>query len=428
MSGWLPTPALLRSCAIALAALLIAVLTGKPDLVVLAAPFVALVAGGLWRPPREAPQAISRLHPGILREGEATTLETTVVTADSDSVAVLVLPAPYVGIRPGQRAAIVVADGPTVIGTDLQGRRWGRHEVGGGQVAVTSRWAGFRWGPTVLPTMRLTVLPQAASFDSTAEAPHPIGLVGANRSLHNGDGREFSGIREFTMGDRLRRIHWRTSLRTGTLHVVTTTAEQDSAVVLLVDAMVDLGDSGGIDGEPSSLDTTMRAAGALAEHHLRVGDRVGLRVLAHSSTLLAPRAGMQQHVRILESLARVEPGRPDHLDVSRTQTGLGAGTVVLVLSSLLSEEIVAALVRLSRRGLPVVAVDTAPAGLAEQWRANPLSSDALAWRIRMLERDARLHAIRAAGTPVVRWRGSGTLDEVLLRLSRRARQPRVAIR
>jgi uncharacterized protein (DUF58 family) len=302
------------------------------------------------------------------------------------------------------------------------------HEVGGGQVATTSRWSAFRWGPRLVPTSRLLVLPQATPFDSAAQAPHPVGLVGANRSRHDGDGREFSGIREFAVGDRLRRIHWRTSLRTGTLHVVTTHAEQDSAVVLLVDAMTDLGRSGGVDGEASSLDVTVRAAGALAEHHLRVGDRVGLRLLSRSGTSLAPRAGMRQHRRVLETLALLEPGRPDHLDVARIQAGIGAGDVVLVLSPLLAEEITAALASLDRAGLTVVAVDTSPPELAERWRADSRSSDALAWRIRMLERDVQLRAIRAAGTPVVPWRGPGTLDEVLLRLSRRARMPRVTTR
>lgn len=108
--------------------------------------------------------------------------------------------------------------------------------------------------------------------------------------------------------------------------------------------------------------------------------------------------------------------------------GLGAGAVVLVLSPLLAEEATAALALLARNGLTAVAVDTSPAELTGPWQAAPLSADALAWRIRMLERDVQLRALRAAGIPIVRWRGPGTLDEVMLQLSRRSAAPRAAIR
>ncbi|WP_310964882.1 DUF58 domain-containing protein [Nocardioides terrisoli] len=429
MTGWQPTPALLRGCAVMLAAPLIGVLIGRPALVVLAVPFVVLTAAGLWHRPLSNPGVTSRLRRRTVREGETSVVETTVGGLDADAIGWLVLPVRYVVPRTGGAATTLAATGPTMqLHTDLRALRWGRHEVGGGQLAVTSRWGGFRWGPDLVATSRLVVLPQAAPFDSTAEAPHPVGLVGANRSRHQGDGREFASIREFVSGDRLRRIHWRTSLRTGTLHVVTTTVEQDSAVLLLVDAMADLGHSGGIDGQQSSLDVTMRAAGALAEHHLRIGDRVGLRVIARSGQIIAPRAGMRQHRLILESLTQVEPGRPDHFDAARIQLGLSAGTVVLVLSPLLAPEVGATLVALSRSGLPVVAIDTSPPGLDEVGDSARLSTAALAWRLRLLEREVQLRGIVATGTPVVRWQGPGTLDEVLRRLGRRARMPRVATR
>ena len=71
-------------------------------------------------------------------------------------------------------------------------------------------------------------------------------------------------------------MQWRVSLRTGTLHVTSTLAEEDSSILLVVDAVVDLGVGRGIHGSASSLDVAVRAAGAVAEHYLRRGDRVGL--------------------------------------------------------------------------------------------------------------------------------------------------------
>ncbi len=89
------------------------------------------------------------------------------------------------------------------------------------------------------------VLPTLTHARSVGEAPQPIGLIGAHRSRRDGDGSEFSSIRAFHSGDRLRRINWRVSLRQGTLHVESTRAEEDTAVLLIVDAMADFGVSGG---------------------------------------------------------------------------------------------------------------------------------------------------------------------------------------
>ena len=95
-----------------------------------------------------------------------------------------------------------------------------------------------RHGPVRLPAQQLTVWPQAAAYDSTAEAPQPDGLVGAHRARQVGSGTEFAGIRTFAPGDRLRRISWPVSLRTRELQVVTTRAEQDASVAQVAIAWV----------------------------------------------------------------------------------------------------------------------------------------------------------------------------------------------
>ena len=79
---------------------------------------------------------------------------------------------------------------------------------------------GWRSGPVEMPEHGLVVLPQTAPYDSRAEVPQPDGLVGRHRSRRLGSGTEFEGIRHFTAGDRLKRITWPVSLRTGELHVI----------------------------------------------------------------------------------------------------------------------------------------------------------------------------------------------------------------
>ncbi len=273
------------------------------------------------------------------------------------------------------------------------------------------------------------VLPQTGRFDSRAEAPRPVGLVGANRSPRLGSGVEFADIRPFRAGDRLRRISWRVSVRSRELHVTTSPSEEDSGVLLVVDALGDHGVSGGLDGASSSLDQGVRAAAAVAAHHIGAGDRVGLRVVGGEGGVVGYGAGTR-HLRVLlDQLASVRPGQlPDGI-ADRLNLRVTGGSVVFVFSPMLAPAIATATASLVQRALPVVVVDTLPPDATARVPDGVEPRIAgLAWRMRRLERDQVLAALAALGCPVIPWRGAGTLDDVLRRLARRAGAPRVVTR
>ena len=237
-----------------------------------------------------------------------------------------------------------------------------------------------------------------------------------HQSRRRGDGNELESVRPFQPGDRLRRVRWPVSLRTGTLHVTSTVAEEDTSVLLLVDSGIEVGRSEGVRGAPSSLDVAVRAAGAVAEHHLIRGDRVGVRLLGSSGHGFVPSGSGRRHLRrVLETLARVVPGEDREQDPARTRFRVPAGSVVLVFTPMLSTASLVAVTTLASRGLDVVVVDCLPEGV----RVGVDDRAALAWRMRLLERRTLLERVRRAGIPVVAWRGPGTLDEVLRRLARR---------
>ncbi|WP_295655963.1 DUF58 domain-containing protein [uncultured Nocardioides sp.] len=422
MTTWRATPALARAVVLAAVGLLAGVTLGRPVVVVLVSPFLLLVLMSLLHRPSGHPRVDHRLDHVTLHEGQGTTLRLRLEAAEGvEVVSRAAARAPYVATRPPGGALVALADDDHSL--RVSPRRWGRRTLGDERVALTSRWAGFRFGATRVQGARMFVMPGPAPYDSRAEAPAPVGLVGAHRSRRNGSGTEFSGIRPFATGDRLRRIQWRTSLRTGSLHVVTTRAEEDSAVLVVVDALVDLGRSGGVDGEASSLDLAVRAASSLAEHHVRRGDRVGLRVLGADDVRLAPAAG-QRHLRRLQgTLARTRLHSRARLPEGFA-LGVPGGTVVHVLSPMLDPALVTAVATASRRGLHVVVVDTLPPDVrmaVAEGTDERLAG--LAWRMRRLDRDDLLRHLAATGCPVVPWRGPGTLDEVLHRLARRAQLP-----
>ncbi len=435
---WHPTETLSRSLVTGTVCALLAVGFGRPDLWVLGAPLLAAgIVALVRRPPGEdrSSRGVSvEVRNRSLHEGQATVLRTRLTgMTGQEQVTRQVDPTPYVDVRPAASVASWLVD-PAEDDLDLDlvlgPRRWGLREVGSGLLAGTSAWAGYRWGPAPLTGTSLTVLPTTAGFASRAQAPHPRGLVGVNQSSRVGDGSEFAGIRPFAVGDRLRRVNWRVSLATGELHVVETRAEEDTAVLLLVDALADVGESDGVGGAASSLDLSVRAALALAEHHLGAGDRVALRVLGPAgSPLVGFGSGGAHRTRILSSLARFRAGRVDGQEAPRLRLRLPDGTVVLMLTPMLDHVAATMAATLARSGLPMVVVDTLPAEI-EPRGVNPRSraAAATAWRLRMLERDVVLGEVARAGCPVVPWRGPGTLDDVMRRLARRARLPRVTSR
>lgn len=430
MTRWQVTGALSRSASLSAAGVGLAVLLGDPVLVVLVAPFLLLTGLALVHRPRSSPRIAARLDHDSLREGQGTRSRLDVDDlGGTEQVTRVAVAVPHVAMHPaGGRLGGLVSGADDLPVIEISPRRWGRRELGGEQVALTSRWAGYRWGPVVLGANQQRVLPQTPPYDSRAEAPQPLGLVGAHRSRRVGSGSEFAGIRGFQTGDRLRRINWRVSLRTGSLHVVTARAEEDTGVLLVVDALADHGRAGGLEGAQSSLDVTVRAAAALAEHHAHTGDRVALKVVGPAGETVTYGAGRRHLRMLLGRLAALQVGpiQGEGLELSFGATG---GTVVIVFSPMLSHELGTATATLVRRGLPVMVIDTLPADAvpAVSEGVDDRTAD-LAWRMRRLEREQVLARLTALGCPVVPWRGPGTVDEVMRRLARRAQLPHVRVR
>jgi uncharacterized protein (DUF58 family) len=387
--------------------------------------------------PAAAPEIAQRIDHSVLHEGDTTTWHVQVTTPDpgiDDVAAVLPMPR-FAELDPPQGSVAAAVDqapgGATELEVLVRSTRWGRRGLSPAWVIASSSWAGFRWVSSDAPPRPLVTLPVPAAFDAVPPPATAHGLVGLNRAARTGSGTEFAGIRPFQPGDRLRRIHWPRSMRTGTLHVTATWAEEDRHVALVVDAFGDVGNSDGIDGRASSLDTSVRAAAAIAEHHLHRGERVSLQVLGARQRLHVPPASGVGHLRrILDRLTAVEPGAYDgtahDTAAGRLRLGIDPGALVVLLSPLVAPSVLERAIDWSGRGFTVVVIDTLSTGVVDHDADDPFHAPA--WRIRLLERDREIRRVQQAGVPVVAWRGPGSLDEVLRGVHRRARGPRVVRR
>lgn len=429
---WRPTHAHLRASIAGAVLLVAAVVAGRPDVALLGVPLVLVAMGAAVRRPDGEPHLEADAEPLTVNEGED--------FAWRARVSGLARGARLVAVHPGQRflevdpprGAVHLVSAETELAVVLRATRWGRRTLGEPVVHAYDRWLAWRWSSPPLPARSLTVLPVPAAVDSHAPAPHPRGLVGMERAARVGEGSEFNKVRPFSAGDRLRRIHWPVTARTGRLHVTATHTDEDTQVVLLVDALNDIGEDAGPGATsaapPTSMDITVHAVASVARQFLRRGDRVGMRVFgAWAVSLLPARSGEVQLRRILDSLCLIEPGTARGVASPVVRRGLGAGTLVVVFSPMVEPQVAAQVAVLLRSGLDIVVVDTLPREtVSSPSRAE--RPEALAWRLRLLERRLELDRLAGLGVPVVPWSGARSLDIVLRDLSLRPTRPRLVLR
>lgn len=410
-----------RSAVVAIGLTAIAIMFRRPDLLVLATPAAVVTVWSVLTRPERAPVIEDRLGHTTIHEGDATSWRTDVTEADNiDLISVAVADMEWVERNPNRGAATApVVKGVGSVRMHVRSMRWGRRELEALQVSASSPWGAFTYSAD-RPLHLLVTLPTPARFDSSAPVRPATGLVGSYRSVRPGEGSEFASVRAFQVGDRMRRINWNRSLRSDELQVNATWADQDTHVALVIDVGDDLGVSEGLEGNASSLDTTVRAAGAIAEFYVRRGNRVSLRSFDPSVRIAIPPGSGQAHLRrMLDTLARV------NAPLGRFQRAAGrsmsTAEVTVVLSPLASPEALERAVAIGRRGGSVVVIDTLPSHVIDD--DDPLLS--LAWRIRLLERRRELRRAQELGIAVTRWDGPGSLDHFLRNVARQSSAPRV---
>ncbi|MEV6343513.1 DUF58 domain-containing protein [Actinoplanes sp. NPDC051851] len=424
---WAPTRALSRSVLLTGLLMLLGVILGRVDLVLLAAPFAIGAAWHLSRRPRAMPEVAITADESHLVEGGEVAAGLTVSNTDLipyDLVVVRTRTSRWLRLEHADRpfALTVPSDGWAAIDLPGEALRWGRQDVGPAAARAAACGGLLACRPVVTPARGVRVYPTTEPFRATEAMPAAAGLVGAHRSRRLGEGGELAGVRQFAPGDRLRRIDWRVSLRTRDLHVASTLSDRDAEVLLLLDVLGEVGLSGGVRGGSSVLDTTVRAAAAVAEHYLHRGDRVSLLEYGATARRLRAASGRRQYLTVLEWLLDVHADPVDE----RYEPALGAhhistSALVVVLTPLLDPRAADMLAQLTQAGRYVVAVDTLPPDEAppvrNQW--TPLATRL--WRI---ERENVLGRLREHGVPVVAWAGAGSLDQVLRDVARMAAAPR----
>ncbi len=150
----------------------------------------------------------------------------------------------------------------------------------------------------------LVVYPRALELPRYSAPPANLPGEGRFRRRTHYVTPNASGIRDYEAGDSVNRIHWKSSLRTGSLKVKT--FELDPASHLWV--ILDLSSQDHIgSGDDATIETAVTVAASVVRLFINQNRSVGLMMFGERLDVIEPDRGSQHFGRILESLAVAQP-------------------------------------------------------------------------------------------------------------------------
>jgi uncharacterized protein (DUF58 family) len=400
--------------ALAAAGAFLGLATSRPEITAMGAAFLVAVVLGLAL--SRAPDLDVQLAIDDDRfiEGDEITVTATVRSDLSCEVELGLAVPPRLRLIGGRgTATILVAPGNArTHAWRIAAARWGAYEMGPVATRVHSpgRLATYEFVGDRQPSVK--VYPR---FDLLRRSlrPRETQLYSGDYTARTaGEGIEFAAVRPFIQGDSVRRVNWRVTTRRRELHVNLSHPERDTDLVLFLDTFseVDVGDE-------TSLDLIVRGASALADHHLRRNDRVGLLGFGGILRWLTASMGRTHRYRVADFL----------LDMSATFSYawkdirlLPYGTLpptaaVIALSPLIDDRAVVALNDIAARGFPLVIVDTLP---VDSIRPTEGAEGAVAHRVWRMKRQMIREQFLDTGVPVVTWTGDTGIDAALAQVGR----------
>jgi uncharacterized protein (DUF58 family) len=370
-----------------------ALLTGKWELIVFAAPLLGVLCSIGWQ--RPVPTVSVYGQPGLQRCFESEQVRVS-AWADCDDGGAVRL---NFAVLPGMELE-VVASGP-VQTVAVQAARWGRYPVSA-SVRVLGR-GGLLEGTGTVDVAEVCVFPVAPPQSTAIPRTDLLDRLGTHLTRHVGPGVEYADIRPYVPGDQLRAVNWPVSARRGSLHITERLTDRAADVVVLVDTYP----------QPpgpatAASERTARGAAQVVQSALRYGDRAGLVALGSRDTRwLGADIGQRQFYRILDTMLGAADTYENATGTLAPRPAVPPGAIVIAFSTMLDTEFALALIDLRKRGHAVVAVDVLEGSPVEG------EHDPLVNRMWSLQRSFMYRDMATVGVDIVGWPGTATLDQAM---------------
>lgn len=398
----------------------LAIVSGNPDLALLALPFAAVVVVGVASGRPRAKLELVRAPERAL-VGDDFEVDVSVESSISLDATVAVTTRPSLSKQtPSARKDVaLVGNRATPIPLRVRASRWGRYDSLQVDVRASDPLGLFRyWRSEEFPVV-LRVYPARDEIHRQLLPRRTRALSGDFVSSEKGEGLEFADIREHVAGDRVRRINWGVSARKGSLHVNEYRPERNADLVIFLDAFSQLDETHG-----TTLSRTIAAATTIAQLHLKRHDRVGLICFGGMLRWLIPASGARQSYRIIDALLDVAPypapAGPQLAMLPREV--FPSGAKVLAISPLLDDRVTDAIVSLCREGLDVSILEL-PVAVPAHDDGELSGFTARLW---VLRRRSLAALVESAGAAIVAWPEDAPLSAVIEQVNEWQRVPRRA--
>ncbi len=231
--------------------------------------------------------------------------------------------------------------------------------------------------------IKLSILPKIEDIKRVYIRPkYTKNWLGNIRSGAIGVGSEFFALREYQMGDEMKRINWRATARY--MHPITNEyeGEQSADVIILIDAGMD-SNVGTV--ERNTNNASIRAAASMAASILEDRNRVGMVILGDFLNWVYPGFGRDQFYEIMDSLCNPSQGGLWDLEDAKWVINrfFPSKSMVIIVSPLVDPKIMKTVVDLWRNEYDLLIVSPSPLAieLSEQDIEDPVAE-----KILMMER------------------------------------------
>ena len=278
----------------------------------------------------------------------------------------------------------------------------GKHVFSESVITAWSRWGLASCMESVIHESTIIAHPKIEAVGAISIHPRRTrAFAGPVKANQGGQGLDFFGCRSYVPGDDIRRINWRAYARQDTLIVNEYELERLADVNIVVDARLRAHCQLGTE---STFDHSLRAAGSLASHFLRVGNIVGLLVYGDLVHWVFPGVGKRQERKILDALASSYAADKEVFeDLRKVPTRLfPAQSQLVFVSPLIDEDDVEVVALLIEQGYSIILV----CPHATAWEGKQIGSGTsaqLASRIANLRRSLFLDSLVRTGTRIVNW-------------------------
>lgn len=285
--------------------------------VVVGAAFAVALAGDGWRALRMPLPETRRDAPGVLASRRWHDVEIFLGNAGRSSLAVEIH-----DHHPGSFDAQdlparvrVPARGWTTTRYRMRSVQRGAFRFGGIALRIASPLGLLQRRALLGAAQEIRVYPDFGALAGYAllATDNRLSQIGVLQRRRRGEGMDFHQLREYRLGDSLRRIDWKATSRMHRLISREYQDERDQTVLLVLDCGRRMGAA---DAETTHFDAALDAALLLAHVAVHHGDAVGALTMAGEPRFMTPRKGHRSVTDLLEMLYDLQPGlrTPDYYE------------------------------------------------------------------------------------------------------------------